>query len=126
VGNVVGSSLFNLLGVLGLGSLTAPAGIPVAAGALAFDIPVMILTALACLPVFFTWGVIRRWEGALFVGYYLAYVTYLVLTASRSPAVATFSELMVWVAAPLTVLVLGISLARAIRAGNGKRPHLGA
>jgi cation:H+ antiporter len=126
VGNVVGSSLFNILGVLGLGSLAAPSGIPVAAGALAFDIPVMILTALACLPIFFTWGVIRRWEGALFLGYYIAYVTYLVLTASGSPAVATFSELMLWVAAPLTVLVLGISLARAIRAGSGKRPHRGA
>lgn len=126
VGNVVGSNLFNLLGVLGLGSLAAPSGIPVAAGALAFDIPVMILTALACLPIFFTWGVIRRWEGALFLGYYIAYLTYLVLTASRSPAVVTFSDLMLWVAAPLTILVLGISLARAIRAGNGKRPHLGA
>jgi cation:H+ antiporter len=82
VGNVVGSNLFNLLGVLGLGSLAAPIGIPVAPGALSFDIPVMILTALACLPIFFTWGVIRRWEGALFVGYYMAYVAYLVLTAS--------------------------------------------
>jgi cation:H+ antiporter len=118
VGNVVGSNLFNILGVLGLGSLVAPGGIPVAPGALAFDIPVMILTALACLPIFFTWGLIRRWEGALFVGYYIAYVTYLVLTASQSPAAATLADLVLWVVAPLTVLVLGVSLARAIKAGN--------
>jgi cation:H+ antiporter len=126
VGNVVGSSLFNLLAALGLGSLVAPSGIPVAPEALAFDIPVMILTALACLPIFFTWGAIRRWEGGLFLGYYMAYVTYVALVASRSPVAATLADLMLWVAAPLTVLALGIGLARAIRAGNGDRPHPGA
>jgi cation:H+ antiporter len=118
VGNVVGSSLFNILGVLGLGSLAAPAGIPVAPGALAFDIPVMILTALACLPIFFSWGQIRRWEGALFLGYYALYVTYLILTAAGSPRVEALITLVLWGAAPLTILVLGVSLVRAIRAGN--------
>ena len=121
VGNVVGSSLFNILGVLGLGSLAAPAGIQVAPGALAFDIPVMILTAVACLPIYFSWGEIRRWEGALFLVYYALYVSYLVLTAAGSPRVETLAHLVLWVAAPLTILTLGISLARAIRAGSGHR-----
>jgi cation:H+ antiporter len=75
VGNVVGSNLFNLLGVLGFGGLIAPAGIPVAAGALTFDIPVMIGAAIVALPIFFTGYRIARWEGALLLGFYAAYTT---------------------------------------------------
>ncbi|MDF2773712.1 MAG: Na+/Ca+ antiporter, CaCA family, partial [Geminicoccaceae bacterium] len=50
VGNVVGSNIFNLLAVLGLGSLVAPEGVPVSPGALAFDMPVMVAVAVAALP----------------------------------------------------------------------------
>ncbi len=53
VGNIVGSNLFNLLCVLGLASLVSPTLIKVSDAALAFDFPVMIGVALACLPIFF-------------------------------------------------------------------------
>ena len=49
VGNIVGSNLFNLLCVLGLASLVSPTLIKVSDAALAFDFPVMIGVALACL-----------------------------------------------------------------------------
>ena len=65
VGNIVGSNIFNLLCVLGLASLVSPAVIPVAANALAFDFPVMIAVAVACLPIFFSGYRINRWEGLL-------------------------------------------------------------
>ena len=81
VGNVVGSSIFNILAVLGLGSIVAPAGIPVSPAVLTFDIPVMIAASMATLPIVFTGYTITRWEGAVFVGYYIAYATYLVLRA---------------------------------------------
>ena len=54
-------------------------------GAFAFDVPVMVAAAVACLPVFLTGHRIARWEGFLFVGYYGAYVAYLVLDAARLP-----------------------------------------
>ncbi|MPZ88655.1 MAG: hypothetical protein GEU81_11400, partial [Nitriliruptorales bacterium] len=44
--------------------------IPVPAGALSFDLPVMAAVPLCCLPVFFTRMAIRRREGALFFGHY--------------------------------------------------------
>ena len=47
VGNAIGSSLFNLLCVLGLSALVAPAGISVADATLGFDIPVMVAVAVA-------------------------------------------------------------------------------
>ena len=50
VGNVVGSNILNILLVLGLTSIVAPDGIPVAATAVRFDIPIMLAAALhACL-----------------------------------------------------------------------------
>jgi cation:H+ antiporter len=62
VGNVVGSNIFNILAVLGLTGIVSPAGIPVAAEAIAFDIPMTLLIAIACLPIFFTGNTIARWE----------------------------------------------------------------
>ena len=117
VGNVVGSNLFNLLAVLGLGSLVAPDGVPVPPGALSFDIPVMIAVAVATLPVFFTGYTIARWEGAVFLGYYVAYAVYLVLDATEHHALDEFGAAMAWFVLPLTALTLVIGVVRAVRRG---------
>ncbi len=82
VGNVIGSNLFNLLAVLGLAGIVSPDGIAVLPQSLKLDLPVMLLTAVACLPVFFTGGRISRKEGALFLGGYLAYTAWLILSAA--------------------------------------------
>lgn len=118
VGNVVGSNIFNLLAVLGVSSLVAPGGLEVTAAALRFDIPVMTAVALACLPVFFTGQVIARWEGALFLGYYLAYAAYLVLAATQHDALPVFSRVMLLFVVPLTVVTLGVLVLRGRRAGR--------
>ncbi|MDF7798108.1 calcium/sodium antiporter [Pontiellaceae bacterium B1224] len=83
VGNVIGSNLFNLLAVLGLAGSVSPGGISVSPQSLRLDLPVMVLTALACLPIFFTGRRIARGEGALLLGGYLAYTAWLVVTAVR-------------------------------------------
>ena len=44
----------------------------------------MIAVAAACLPIFFLDGRIARWEGALFLGYYVAYTLYVILDATES------------------------------------------
>jgi cation:H+ antiporter len=116
VGNVVGSNIFNILAVLGLGGLVAPVGIPVPPGALAFDIPVMIAVAVATLPIFFTGYTIARWEGFVFLGYYVAYTVYLVLDSSEHHLLDEFGAAMAWFVLPLTALTLLIGLARAFRA----------
>jgi cation:H+ antiporter len=115
VGNVVGSNIFNLLAVLGLGSLVAPAGVPVSPGALAFDIPVMIAVAVATLPIFFSGYVIARWEGAVFLGYYVAYTAYLVLNATGHAAAPAIATAMLWFVLPLTALTLLVLAAREFR-----------
>lgn len=106
VGNVVGSNIFNIMAVLGLTSIIAPAGIPVENSTLYFDIPFMIGVALACLPIFFTGQTISRSEGAVFFAYYIAYTIYLLLMATNNPALSAFSKILFYGAIPLTALGL--------------------
>lgn len=113
VGNVVGSNLFNLLAVLGLSAVVAPGGVPVSESVLWFDLPVMIATALACLPIFFTGQVVARWEGGLFLGYYGAYTVYLLLATTQHDALSTFSTAMWAFVLPLTALTLLIGTLQA-------------
>ena len=106
VGNVVGSNLFNLLAVLGATAAVAPGGVPVPQGALTFDIPVVIATAVVCLPIFFTGMEISRWEGGLFLAYYGAYTAYLVMDSAGHDALDTYGDVMVWLIFPLTAVTL--------------------
>lgn len=121
VGNIVGSNLFNLLAGLGLAGLVAPAPLDVSPNALAFDYPVMVAAAVACLPIFFTGYRIDRWEGLLFLGYYLAYGAYQALFAAGASTVALLHSALVWYALPLTALTLLVIAVRAWHRQDGKR-----
>lgn len=115
VGNVVGSNIFNMMGVLGFASVVAPTGIEVSTAVIGFDIPVMIAVAVVCLPIFFTGGVISRQEGVLLLGYYMAYMLYLVLAASHHDALPRFSAVMLYFVIPLTVVTMIIGVLQEIR-----------
>lgn len=116
VGNAVGSSIFNLMAVLALTAVFAPNGINVAAAAINFDIPVMTAVAIASLPIFFTGNLIARWEGFIFLAYYVAYTAYLVLDATSHRALPQYNAIMLQFALPLTILTLLIFFVRDWRA----------
>lgn len=118
VGNVVGSNIFNLLGVLGATAAIAPEGVAVDAAVLRFDLPVMVAVAVVCLPIFFTGLEIARWEGALLLGYYAAYTCYVVLAATRHVAQGALADAMLWFVMPLTVVTLAVSVLRSRRGGG--------
>jgi cation:H+ antiporter len=123
VGNVVGSNLYNILCILGVAGLVAPQGIAVSSAAFRFDIPVMIAVAVACLPIFFTGYRIARWEGYVLLGYYVAYVAYLLLSVRRDdPTLPVFSAAMLWFVLPLTAYGLLHALVRALRGTNRQAP----
>ncbi len=114
VGNVVGSNIFNLLAVLGPTAMVAGSGVPVPNSSLTLDLPVMVVAALACLPVFVNGFELRRWEGVVFVGFYVLYVVYLVLDATGNGASNLVGALALFVA-PLTVLTFSVVGWRAWR-----------
>lgn len=117
-GNVIGSNLFNLLLVLGATAAIAPKGVAVAPAISAFDLPVMVAVAVACLPIFARGHVIARWEGAMFLFYFAAYFTYLALASAKHDALPRFSAAMLFFVIPLTVATL---VAVAIRSARQER-----
>ncbi|MFI6574156.1 calcium/sodium antiporter [Nocardiopsis sp. NPDC050513] len=106
VGNIVGSNVFNIGAVLGLTAIVSPGGIAIAPSALRFDLPIMAAVALVLLPIALTRLEVARWEGALLVGFYVAYIAYLVVEATGHAALRPFSAAMLWFVIPLTALWL--------------------
>ena len=72
LGNVIGSNMFNLLGIIGVAALVGP--IPVDPGILRFDMWVMLAASLALVPfVFRNWSM-GRLVGVIFTALYVAYL----------------------------------------------------
>lgn len=101
VGNIIGSNIFNILCILGLSGVVAPRGVPVEPSLMAFDLPVMIAVAVACLPIIFTGFRITRLEGAMLFGAYVAYITFIVLVSIQHEDLDRFSTAMLWYVFPI-------------------------
>lgn len=75
VGNVVGSNVFNLLGVLGIGAVIA--GIPVSDIVRDIDMPLVLAFSVAMLVFAATGKGIGRVQGVVLLVAYVAYMAYL-------------------------------------------------
>jgi len=107
VGNVVGSNIFNILGVLGLSGLVGSDGLQTSDFVRNVDIPVMILVAAVCLPVFFSGrNLMHRYEGFAFVAAYVVYVTYLVWNSSDGGVPGWYTGTVWFALVPLAVVLV--------------------
>lgn len=122
IGNAIGSNVFNILGIVGLAALITPGGLTVAPSIITFDLPVMIAVAFAVLPIFVTGLSINRWEGALFLGYYVAYTAYLILAATQHDALPAFSGVMALFVLPITAITLLVLALNAVRRRDWATP----
>lgn len=79
IGNLLGSCVLNILVILGITVFSVPSGLSIDSQLLRVDIPVMVLAALVCIPVFVSGRRVGRLEGlALLIGY-LSYMAYLLV-----------------------------------------------
>ena len=72
IGNIVGSNIFNVLGILGVTAIIAP--IPVQPRFLTFDLPVMIAASVLMAVLLLTRPVIGRLLGVVLLVAYVAYI----------------------------------------------------
>ena len=115
MGNVVGSNIFNALGILGLSALVRP--LPVGPQVLILDAPVMIAVSVACLPVMLSGRRIERWEGAVFALCYGFYSAALIGLAGGA--------IGAWAAGWIAPVIVGtLALATLVTIWRGRRPDL--
>jgi cation:H+ antiporter len=105
IGNVIGSNLLNQLVILGVcATVSGTRGLAVDPVMIQRDLPIMVLTTLACLPIFWTKGVITRLEGGILVTLYGAYLVEQLLV-NISPGYSDEFRLLVMVVLVPTVMV---------------------
>jgi cation:H+ antiporter len=121
VGNVVGSNIFNLLAVLGASAVVSDAGIAVKDAALQLDFPVMLAATVVLIPICWNGFAIKRWEGALLVVFYAAYVAYLILQAGDD-GVPDLYRTMVLIVAPLVALTFCVTGFQGWRKHRASHP----
>ena len=79
VANIIGSNIFNILGILGTTALVL--AVPVAPALVRSDMAWMLGTAVLLLPLMYSSARISRWEGALLLGAFAVYIALLLGTA---------------------------------------------
>ncbi len=88
VGNVLGSNIYNILGIGGVTGLIAPTEIPTEI--VYFDNPVMVAASVLLLAFAFIGGHVSRVQGFFLLA---CYATYLYVLIPKSPAVETAASL---------------------------------
>ena len=75
IGNVIGSNLLNQLLILGSCSIFSGfKGLVIEQSLIKVDLPFMVLTTFACLPIFWSKGKITRIEGFVLLNLYIFYI----------------------------------------------------
>lgn len=77
VGNLLGSSIYNILLILGITCLVPTHGLLLPDNLVRIDIPIMVAVALVCVPIFVTGRRVSRLEGGAMVVAYVGYLAYL-------------------------------------------------
>ena len=72
LGNLIGSNVFNLLGIIGVSSMVMP--IEVERSSFFLDLMAMLLSALVLYPLMRIGDRVGRWQGAILVAFYVGYV----------------------------------------------------
>lgn len=75
-GNIVGSNIYNIFGILGITAIVSPINVPVEIAG--FDLWVLLGVTLVLIIFATTGRRVSRWEGALMLGGYIVYVAALI------------------------------------------------
>lgn len=82
IGNLIGSSIYNILLILGITCLVPAGGLLLPDSLVRIDIPIMVAVAVVCIPIFLSGRRVSRIEGGFMVAAYLVYLAFVVSTQS--------------------------------------------
>lgn len=115
IGNVLGSCVFNIMAVPAVMAIVAGEPLAVAPEAIKVDLPIMLATVVACLPIFISDHRMSRAEGILFLIYYAAYGVTLYYRSTPGFPYSGHGRAMILLLTPIIFVTLVIVLYRALR-----------
>lgn len=80
IGNLLGSSIYNILLILGITCLVPTHGLALPRSLVRIDIPIMVTVVLVCIPIFISGRRVHRAEGAAMVVAYLSFLAFVLAT----------------------------------------------
>jgi len=107
IGNVIGSCLLNQLLVLGSCSLLSGSnGLAVEDVLITKDIPIMVITTIACMPIFWSNGKISRGEGGFLLGLYMLYLADKIIPLTFPLLYSEYKELVFLVLTIASIIII--------------------
>jgi cation:H+ antiporter len=122
IGNAVGASIINMLGIIGLSSLVAKgSGLEVPRDALRLDFPVALSVAMFILTVALLGRQATRRDGMFMLGFYGAYLVALILISLNGDLLSPISLTVRVLVLPLIALAAVFALWRSIQRPGAQR-----
>jgi cation:H+ antiporter len=125
IGNVVGSSIFNIGAVLGISSLASLGSLSVSPSMQAVDIPLALAVSLICVPFFRTGYVLTRANGAVLLLAWVVYVAWLVLQEQQSAALPAMRFLVLRLFVPGLIVGAVLVMVKSLHGEHRAREEGG-
>lgn len=114
VGNIIGSCIFNILCVLGFTVLLFP-NQEITRAAINFDIPIMVVSSVLCIPLFMTDMKVSRWEGAVLVLSFVSYISWITLDSTDHDAAEPFGKFVMFFLVPIMASAVLFTFVRYMK-----------
>lgn len=121
IGNAVGASIINILGVIGGAALVSGGGLQVPIEAIRLDFPVAITVGIIVLAIAMIGKRAGRRDGIFMIGFYAIYLSALIAISINSDLLDPFSIIVLGVVLPGSILVAGFVIYRAFRKAGPAR-----
>lgn len=112
VGNVIGSNVSNIALVMGA-TATVSSGVVVPDAALQFEVPVLLASAIACLPIFARGNRISRLEGVMFLACFIGFLGCLFIRSSDEYSLPRMSPMAWQITIPLVAVTIILVVIRS-------------
>ncbi|MDA0232272.1 MAG: calcium/sodium antiporter [Chloroflexi bacterium] len=115
IGNAVGASVINVLGVIGASALVSGGGLIVPSEALRLDFPVAVTVGIVVLSIVIIGKRAGRRDGLLMLGFYAIYLSTLIAISINADLLTPASIVALGVVLPVSVITAGYLIFRSVR-----------
>jgi cation:H+ antiporter len=124
IGNAVGASIINVLGVIGASALVSGGGLEVPSDALRLDFPVAVTVGLVVLSIVIIGNHAGRRDGLFMLGFYAVYLSALIAISINDDLLTPASIVALWLVLPISALTAGFLVFRRVRSKTPARLEL--